>query len=100
VDDVAESLDRAARVRLDTAGQRAAAAAGRLETLSPLAVLARGYSIVQTAADGRVIRRAQDVAVGEVIRIRPAAGEITAVVSAVAGGSSPEGTRSQSAGRA
>lgn len=41
-----------------------------LDTLSPLAILARGYSIVHRVSDGRVVRRAQDVREGQAVRAR------------------------------
>ncbi|MFQ5992189.1 MAG: exodeoxyribonuclease VII large subunit [Nitrospiraceae bacterium] len=41
-----------------------------LDTLSPLAILARGYSIVHRVSDGRVVRRAQDVKEGQAVRAR------------------------------
>lgn len=36
-----------------------------LESLSPFAILVRGYSIAQTIPDGKIIRRASDVSVDE-----------------------------------
>jgi exodeoxyribonuclease VII large subunit len=59
---------RLARQRLDTAG-------GRLESLSPLAVLARGYSLTQRIDDGRPIRSADELAVGQQISTRFAVGK-------------------------
>lgn len=47
-----------------------------LQAVSPLATLARGYAIVQTA-DGRVLRRAADVAPGDRLSARLAEGKIT-----------------------
>ena len=40
----------------------------KLETLSPLGVLGRGYSLTWTDR-GKLLRRAQDVQVGEALRI-------------------------------
>jgi exodeoxyribonuclease VII large subunit len=56
LDEWSERLERAARNRLDRARQRLEALAGRLETLSPLNVLARGYSLTRIEA-GRVVVR-------------------------------------------
>jgi len=39
--------------------------ASALDGLSPLAILGRGYSIVQTVPDGAVVKRARDVSVGD-----------------------------------
>ena len=46
-----------------------------LASVSPLATLGRGYAIVQQA-DGRVLRRAADVAPGDRLRARLAEGEL------------------------
>jgi exodeoxyribonuclease VII large subunit len=46
----------------------------RLEALSPLAVLQRGYSITLIEATGRAVRAAEDVAVGEVLSTLVAGG--------------------------
>ncbi len=50
----------------------------RLEGLSPLAVLGRGYAIA-TRLDGRVIRGPAEVANGELFRLRLGQGELLAV---------------------
>ncbi|MFT3842960.1 MAG: exodeoxyribonuclease VII large subunit [Myxococcaceae bacterium] len=43
---------------------------GKLDALSPLNVLSRGYAIVQRAGDNHVVRKALDAPVGEKIRVR------------------------------
>ncbi|MFM7389213.1 MAG: exodeoxyribonuclease VII large subunit [Vampirovibrionales bacterium] len=48
-----------------------------LEAYSPLATLKRGYALVHTQ-QGTLLRRPEDVAVGEVLHIRLQAGELTA----------------------
>lgn len=50
-------------------------AAGKLESMSPLRVLARGYAIAFDSRD-RIIKRASDVASGERVRVRVAEGEM------------------------
>jgi exodeoxyribonuclease VII large subunit len=80
----------AARRALEVAARRAVerrlpalrAAAARLDALSPLAVLGRGYAIAMRAADGAIVRRAADVTPGERLRIRLAEGELEAAVRA------------------
>lgn len=51
----------------------------KLDSLSPLAVLARGYSLVQTL-DGTILRNSDDVSVGDELNIRPGQGRLTATV--------------------
>ena len=51
-------------------------AAARLEALSPLAVLARGYAVAWTADRTTIIRRASEVDVGDRVRVTLHQGEI------------------------
>ena len=44
---------------------RLATVAGKIDSLSPLAVLARGYTITQDARTGRVVRAASDLQTGQ-----------------------------------
>ncbi len=48
--------------------QSLASIAAKLEALSPLAVLGRGYSLTWTA-QGKLLRRSTDVSVGEAVRV-------------------------------
>lgn len=57
-------------------------AMARLDSMSPLKVLERGYSITQ-AKDGSIIRDAARVASGDEVRIRLAIGELGATVTEV-----------------
>ena len=82
LDDLDGRLRRSGRVTLDRARDRVAALAGRLQTLSPLNVLARGYSLTH-AADGRLLKEAAEVAVGDMVRTRLAAGELVSRVEQV-----------------
>lgn len=50
--------------------------AGRLDTLSPLAVLGRGYAVAWNADRTRALRNAADVTPGDRIRVTLAAGEL------------------------
>lgn len=65
-----------ARGRLETL-------AARLDALSPLAVLGRGYSLTRRAADGHVVRDAHELARGDEIRTRFAHGQATSRVEGV-----------------
>jgi exodeoxyribonuclease VII large subunit len=53
------------------------AAAGKLSTLGPPAVLARGYSITRSLPDGRVVRDSRQVEIGQVLRVIVAKGSLT-----------------------
>ena len=48
-----------------------------MRALSPAATLERGYAVVQTA-DGAVVRAADDVPSGALLRVRVAEGELPA----------------------
>ncbi len=65
LDEWHERLQRALRQRLAELRQRLEARAGRLETLSPLHVLARGYSLTRTECDGEVVRTPGQVRPGD-----------------------------------
>lgn len=86
----AQRLDAALRRRLARDASRFALAAGRLDSLSPLAVLGRGYAIARRARDGRIVRAPADVARGDVLAVRVAGGEIDATVTATR--AAPPGT--------
>jgi exodeoxyribonuclease VII large subunit len=67
-------LTAAARQRAQLDRQRLLALEGRLEALSPLKVLGRGYAIVRRS-DGSVVRRASDVEVGDGLRVHLSEGD-------------------------
>ncbi|MEN6407029.1 MAG: exodeoxyribonuclease VII large subunit [Thermoguttaceae bacterium] len=71
---------RAMRGRLRLARQRVDTTAGRLESLSPLAVLKRGYSVTRRVDDGRVIHDAAELSPGQRIATRLARGEVVSQV--------------------
>lgn len=64
----------AARVRLRDA-------AARLDSLSPLAVLGRGYAVCWTGDRSAIIRDASSVAIGDRVRITVAKGELSCEVT-------------------
>ncbi len=61
-------------------GDRIASLAGRLDAMSPLKVLGRGYAIV-THHDGRAVRDAHEVEVGDRLHVRVDAGRFEAEVT-------------------
>jgi exodeoxyribonuclease VII large subunit len=76
------TLARLARAMTATPASRLDRARARLQALSPVAVLSRGYAIVYDA-DGQVLRDARVVRKGQKIRARLGAGSLTAEVEAV-----------------
>jgi exodeoxyribonuclease VII large subunit len=73
-------LVRAGQARLGAARARLSTAAARLDSLSPLAVLSRGYALVWRAADGAVVRVVDQLESGEAVRVRVGRGEFEARV--------------------
>jgi exodeoxyribonuclease VII large subunit len=65
LDDVGCRLDRALDHRRERSGRHLDTLAARLEALSPLNVLARGYTLTRKESDQSVVRRAVDVRPGE-----------------------------------
>ena len=82
LDSIAGRADQAIARALDRRRERLAAHAGRLEALSPLAVLARGYSLTVRDADGRIVRSPDDAPAGTLLRTRVASGTILSRVEA------------------
>ncbi len=74
---------RAVRNRLQRARHQADHAAGRLQSLNPLAVLARGYTITQKLDDPTPIRDATTLKPGTPIRTRYASGVTISTVEQV-----------------
>jgi exodeoxyribonuclease VII large subunit len=75
-------LDGALRFRLQVARALLGAEAARLDALSPLTVLGRGYAIA-THRDGRAIRAATELQPGDEITVRLHQGTVDAQVSGV-----------------
>jgi exodeoxyribonuclease VII large subunit len=86
--DLAQRLDdldgqalKAIKRRFSAAGDRLASIACRAEALSPVKTLARGFSVT-TLSDGSVVRTADQVTAGDVLRTRVQQGTIESIVSA------------------
>ncbi len=75
-----DRLHRALARDLDRRRQSLARAAAQLDALSPLKVLARGYSLTRKADGMTAVRHPDDVVDGDVIETRLAAGMITSRV--------------------
>jgi exodeoxyribonuclease VII large subunit len=66
--------------RMEEAKGRLGMAAASLDALSPLAVLQRGYAIAQSE-DGRLLRDAKVLSIGDSVRVRLASGGFGATVN-------------------
>jgi exodeoxyribonuclease VII large subunit len=69
-------LDGAMDRRRHRADAQLRSVAGRLDSLSPLAVLARGYAVAWNADKTRVLRDASQTSVGERVRVTLSKGEL------------------------
>jgi exodeoxyribonuclease VII large subunit len=74
----------AATRRHDRAQAQLQHAAGRLETLSPIAVLGRGYAVAWNEDKTRVLRDASAVAPGDTVHVRLERGELECGVRSTA----------------
>ncbi len=82
LDDLTSRLLPAGERRLGRAREWLANAAGRLDSLSPLRVLERGYSVTTRAANGKIVRSSADVQPGDALNTRVRDGEIRSIVRA------------------
>ena len=80
LDDLEQRAVTALSHRLQLQRAEVESAAGRLESLSPLAVLRRGYSLTTRQSDQQIIRDANQVAQGEVIVTQLANGQLVSRV--------------------
>jgi exodeoxyribonuclease VII large subunit len=69
--------------RHDRSRGRLVAMAGRLESLSPLAVLGRGYAVCWNDDRTAIVRRASAVAPGDRVHVTLHEGELTCQVQRV-----------------
>lgn len=76
LDEVELRLGRAARATLERRAQAIAGVAGKLDSLSPLKVLARGFSLTTRAGTTEVVRDAATLAAGDELETRLANGRV------------------------
>ena len=89
---LAVRLGAAARRRLAAQHLQLGEAAARLDALSPLAVLGRGYAIAQSAS-GAAIRDAAEATPGDIVNVRVHRGTLVTRVVSSSSSPSPEGSR-------
>jgi exodeoxyribonuclease VII large subunit len=83
LDELSGRLSRATRSRAEWARRTIESKAAQLESLSPLAVLGRGYTAT-TRPDGQLLRQAADLRIGDEIVTRFVQGQATSRIEAVA----------------
>ena len=88
VPQLSKRLERQMGVVLAQHRHRIHATLSQLNTLSPLAILGRGYSILQTVPAGQILRRANDVEVGQELEAQLASGRLGCRVTRVCNDSS------------
>ncbi|MCL4505920.1 MAG: exodeoxyribonuclease VII large subunit [Chloroflexi bacterium] len=71
-------LDMTLSARIELRREQLRGLRGRLDAVSPLSTLARGYAIVRRQRDGSVVRALADVQPAELLRIRISDGEFNA----------------------
>ena len=74
-------LNQAIQYQLQQANNSLALQASRLDSVSPLNVLARGYSITKTAQN-KVVKSVEDVKVGDVLTTELVDGQVISKVEA------------------
>ncbi|MDR2577242.1 MAG: exodeoxyribonuclease VII large subunit [Chitinispirillales bacterium] len=79
-DEAGERFGRAMRLSMRSMDEKVKTTAKRLNALSPLAVLARGYSVVQDSK-GAVIKSVNSIELGDIVKIRLADGSADALVT-------------------
>ena len=94
LDDWNDRLQRAMVQRMETAKRRLEALAAQLESLSPLNILARGYTLTLKEADGAVVRSTNQVRPGDRLVTRVGDGHIVSRVEETTG-SDPTATPSE-----
>ena len=83
VDDLAAALDRGLRRQVEDRRHRLGRLAGKLEALSPLGVLARGYALAFRGDETTPLTDPEQVRPGDALRIRLANGTVAATVDRV-----------------
>jgi exodeoxyribonuclease VII large subunit len=83
LDELETQQNRAMARRMEIARAKLEATAARLDSLSPLAVLGRGYSITERADSGELVRSASQLAPGDQICTRLGQGQAVSRVEAV-----------------
>lgn len=85
VDILSKDMKRAFLIKQERTEAKLKFLIGKLDALSPLTILSRGYSIVKSADDEHIIKSVKDVATGEQIKVNLADGDLECTVNSVKG---------------
>jgi exodeoxyribonuclease VII large subunit len=80
---LSKRLEGRMRVLLAQHRHRIHAKLAQLNTLSPLAILGRGYCILQTVPAGQILHRASDVGIGQELEAQLASGRLGCIVTQI-----------------
>jgi exodeoxyribonuclease VII large subunit len=80
VDELKRTLEKELTYRIALQRKHLQALIGKLDALSPLAILDRGYSICSRLTDGRIVRSVHDIAVGDALMVLLRDGEAVSEV--------------------
>lgn len=83
LDELAERIQRSVRLRLEKAQANLGAIAGRLQSLSPLNVLSRGYTLTFEENSSTLLRKVSDLRVGDLIVTRLSEGTLLSRVTEI-----------------
>jgi exodeoxyribonuclease VII large subunit len=81
VDSISKYIYKWAVTNKDRSKSQLSILAGKLNSLSPLAVLSRGYAIVQHAEEGRIVKSVEEVEEGDRLQLSISDGKINCVVT-------------------
>jgi exodeoxyribonuclease VII large subunit len=90
LDERADRLLRAMQQRVQLAQKSAEVLAAKLESLSPLNVLARGYSLTRTLPEQRVVKSIAQVQPGDTVELIVQDGRLTARIESRSGSAAGE----------
>jgi exodeoxyribonuclease VII large subunit len=83
LDELSQRFSGGVRRRIERASHELRALSAHLDALSPLKVLGRGYSLTRREATGEIVRKADDVRVGERIETLLAEGRVGSLIERV-----------------
>lgn len=63
---------------------------GRLDALSPLKVMARGYGLIYDRAEGDLIKSVRSATIGQEVKVKMADGQLHCIVHSIEGGKNDE----------